>query len=404
MRERILDRIFDPLFNRIRAAFLDYGWLLPLLTPAAQAGGRALVNILLLFYLLWALIALPGMRVRLERPAVLLWGALLLAYLFGIPGALDPASAFHEWTKFALHMCSFIVTLTVLTAQPEALQRLTRALGLAGLLLLAALLIKLPWSMSRADFQPYTHLIEDNLPFLLPFSVFYLAQLGERRYGRWAALVVLAIALAYIAFSHGRAALVGLTAALLMYGIFVLRWQVWRVALVLALLLGAAVAISYDSFFRNADLADWGAWLDTFTSYRSQLWRQALEHPPQNALLGVGMANVGLYNDVVVVHGLRLGHLHNFVLDAWYETGWLGLIALLAFVAVPLAGGWRIARTGAGNAMDGNAIQAGLYLASAAALLVAGLLSFSYTSRQFALYLPMLLAALWHLRRRYGTD
>lgn len=378
------------MHERIRRAFLDYGWLLPLLTPAAQVGGRALINVLLLIYLLWALTALPGSRVRVERPALLLFGAVLLAYLLGIPGAQEMKPAFHEWAKFALHMLSFYITLAVLAQRPEALHRLIAALGVAGLILLMALLAVLPFQMLKPDFLPVTHMVEDNLPFLLPFSLYYLALLRGQR---WAGLVLLGVVLSYVAMSQGRAALAGLLAAMLVYGVFVLRWRMGRVVVVGAILLALAVGISYDTFFRQAAVTDWVAWLDKFTSLRSQVWRQALAHPPSNILVGVGMGNVGAYTDVVTVgQGLRLGHLHNFLFDAWYETGLLGLTALLAFIAVPCARGWRIARAG-----GERGVRAGLLLASVAAILVAGLLSFSYASRQFALYLPMLLAALWFM-------
>lgn len=377
----------------IQAGFFSYGWLLPLLTPAAQVGGRALINVLLLIYLLWALITLPGSRVRVERKALLLFAAMLLAYLLSIPGALEMKPAFHEWVKFALHMLSFYITLAVLVQRPEALRRLIEALGVAGLVLLVALLAVLPFQMLKSDFLPTSHMIEDNLPFLLPFSLYYLAVLrGQRRVG----LVLLGVVLGYVAMSQGRAALAWLLAALLVYGMLVLRWRMGRVAAVGLVLLALAVGFSYDTFFRQAGVTDWVAWLDKFTSLRSQVWRQALAHPPSNLLLGVGMGNVSAYSEVVVVgQGLHLGHLHNFLFDAWYETGLLGLTALLGFIAVPFARGWRVARGG-----GETGAWAGLFLASATALLVSGLLSFSYTSRQFALYLPMLLAALWFMSAR----
>lgn len=379
--------------ERVQAGFFEYGWLLPLLTPAAQVGGRALINVLLLVYLLWALIALPGTRARVERPALLLYAALLLAYLFSVPGALEVEPAFHEWVKFSLHTLAFYFTLVVLAQRPEAVRRLIAGLGVAGLLLLAALLAVLPFQMQTPGFLPTTHMVEDNLPFLLPFSVYYLAVMRKLR---WPGLVLLGVVLAYVALSQGRAALAGLLAALLVYGVFVLRWRMGRVAAVGAVLFAVAVGVSYDTFFRQADTVDWIVWLDKFTSFRSQLWRQALEHPPENALLGVGMANVSNYPEVVtVIHNVSLGHLHNFLFDAWYETGLLGVTALLAFIAVPFVRGWHVARRG-----GERGAWAGLFLASATALLIAGLLSFSYASRQFALYLPMLLAALWSLSVR----
>ncbi|MBI5460821.1 MAG: O-antigen ligase family protein, partial [Gammaproteobacteria bacterium] len=315
------------------------------------------------------------------------------AYLLSIPGALEARAGFHEWIKFALHTLAFYISLVVLARQPEALRRLIAALGVAGLLLLAALLAVLPWQMHSHDFLPTTHMIEDNLPFLLPFSLYYLVVTRNPRGGRWIGLALIAVVLTYVALSQGRAALAGLLAALLVYGVFVLRWRLGKVAGVGLVLLAIAVGVSYDTFFRQAVDTDWMAWLDKFTSYRSQLWRQALENPPTNILFGVGMANVSQYTEVVIVErNVHLGHLHNFLFDVWYETGLLGLTVLLAFIAAPFVRGWRVARAG-----GEQGAWAGLFLASATALLVAGLLSFSYASRQFALYLPMLLAALWSM-------
>ena len=89
----------------------------------------------------------------------------------------------------------------------------------------------------------------------------------------------------------------------------------------------------------------------------------------------------------------QVKHLHNFLLDAWYETGLLGLGALLGMlgsVLVRLLLVWRDL-----SVMQRQ--QAGIWLAAAAALLSAGLLSFSYTSRQFACYLFLCLGGLSHL-------
>ncbi|MBI5462952.1 MAG: O-antigen ligase family protein, partial [Gammaproteobacteria bacterium] len=242
--------------ERIQAGFFGYGWLLPLLTPAAQVGGRALINVLLLVYLLWALLAVPGNRMRVERPALLLYAALLLAYLLSIPGALEARAGFHEWIKFALHTLAFYITLVVLARQPEALRRLIAALGVAGLLLLAALLAVLPFKMQDPAFLPTSHMVEDNLPFLLPFSLYYLVVMRNPRWGRWIGLSLVGVVLTYVALSQGRAAWAGLLAALVIYGMFVLRWPLGKVAVVGALLLAIAVGVSYETFFRQAGSVD----------------------------------------------------------------------------------------------------------------------------------------------------
>ena len=81
--------------------------------------------------------------------------------------------------------------------------------------------------------------------------------------------------------------------------------------------------------------------------------------------------------------------MHNFLLEAWYETGILGVGALLALIGSVF---WRLARRWNGLSFQDRQ-RAGVVLAAALAILGAALLSFSYTSRHFA-YLFVCLGAL----------
>ena len=69
-------------------------------------------------------------------------------------------------------------------------------------------------------------------------------------------------------------------------------------------------------------------------------------------------------------------------MDAWYETGLLGLGALLALIGVVLG---RLARAWRRLSAEDRQ-RAGVLLAAALAIMTAGLLSFGYTSRYFACY------------------
>jgi hypothetical protein len=83
-------------------------------------------------------------------------------------------------------------------------------------------------------------------------------------------------------------------------------------------------------------------------------------------------------------------HLHNFVLDCWYETGLIGVGALFLWLGVFFARGarrWRVAA-------PGGRAAAGTLLAGSFAIIAAGLFSFSYLSKPFAVYLPLFLGAL----------
>jgi O-antigen ligase len=95
---------------------------------------------------------------------------------------------------------------------------------------------------------------------------------------------------------------------------------------------------------------------------------------------------------------LQVKHFHNFLIDAWYETGILGaglLLALAGTVFVRLARIWR-------RLSVDERQRAGVLLAAALAIIAAGLLSFSYTSRQFACYLFACLGGLIHVGRARG--
>jgi teichuronic acid biosynthesis protein TuaE len=79
---------------------------------------------------------------------------------------------------------------------------------------------------------------------------------------------------------------------------------------------------------------------------------------------------------------IQVKHLHNFLMDAWYETGLLGLGALLALIGAVFG---RLARVWRRLSAEDRQ-RAGILLAAAMAILTAGLFSFSYTSRYFACY------------------
>jgi O-antigen ligase len=391
--------------NTIQNAFFNYGWLLPLLLPTVQVMGRGVTNTLWAAYLAWALVAMVGAQTRIPRSALAIYFALPIAFLCGVLAAEDIGAALHAWVKFTLHSLVFLFTLVALASRPRAAQRMLRCAGYAGLLLVTVLLVALCWQVTQPDFVPVLILQEDNLPFLTPFILALLWNTTDSR-TRLALMVITTLIISgYVLYSDGRAALLGLTVALFLSMLFILRIKPTRALLIMVLFLGSAIALSSTTFFRDDravsvvqdQRSELLQTIDRFTSYRAAVWRQAIEHPPRHCAIGVGMSNVRLSQQVVTIklpnaQSLRIAHLHNFILDAWYETGFIGLFALLAFLFYPIWQALQRLRSG-----GETTAPIGLVLASVAALLVSGLLSFSYTSRQFAFYLPMLLAALWHL-------
>ncbi len=381
--------------DRLQTAFWHWGWLLPTVLPLAQLGGRALYTTLISLYALWGLPCLWQRRDRLDRVTTTLYLALLSVMLIGIPGSVDPESGLRVWGQFIAQSLTLLLMQAALRESPAQLDRLLNALALSGLLTLVGvyLLLLYHWlEIAGQPFDPSLQLREDNLPFLLPFLLYWLWRQDEFRW-RFAAMTgLIGVVMAYVVIAEGRAALLGLSVGLMAFCWLVLNWRLRWITLLAALALIAGTA-SYIEPFQKAEL-DPDRPLNAFTKGRSILWQQALEHPPARPWLGVGIGNEAYATEVLSLtiggYPVQVKHLHNFLLDAWYETGLLGvglLIALIGTVLIRLARSWR--------RLSGNDRQrAGILLAAALALMTAGLLSFSYTSRQLACYLFLCLGGL----------
>ncbi|MBK8507160.1 MAG: O-antigen ligase family protein [Candidatus Competibacteraceae bacterium] len=394
---------FAALHQRVESAFFQHGWLLPALLPLAELGGRGLYNTLVSLYGVWGLLGLWSRRQRLD-PAVTLFYLLVLGvFLAGIPGAMSAGESMRLWPGFLASSLSLLLVQAALWESPDALDRLLRAVALVGvsvLIGLYGLAMYYRLEFSGRSFDPVLQLQEDNLPFLLPFLLAWIWWRDgdvRRRYGGMAAAV--AIVLAYVALSEGRAALLGLLVGLIVFGKLVLGWR-WRwIAALAAAVLAAAIVLNPEPF-RKMNL-DPARPLDAFTAGRTALWRQALAHPPQRPWLGVGLGNGHRAAEILSfeLNGqkIQVHHLHNFLLEAWYETGILGVGALLGLISAVFG---RLARRWERLSLQDRQ-RAGVLLAAASGIMGSALLSFSYTSRHFA-YLFLCLGALSYLTGKTG--
>ena len=385
------------LSERACAGFLRWGWLLPAALPLAQVLGRGVFNTLGGIYFLWALLALPGLRggftaVRRE-PFFILYVALLALWAFSLTLAADPAKGAETLARYTQYSLTGLFTYLALQHHADGPRRLVQAMVWGALLTLGVLLLQLPYYVWATTFDPTQQLREDNLPWLLPFVLGAFALAGRAR--SLALAVVLACAF-YILVSQGRAALIGLVVALAVYGLLGTRLRV-RTVLAAALVVLLAGALLSERFFRGiTGLSFDFATLDLFTSGRASLWVQALSMPPENIWLGVGLGNVGSHQAVLQIGEVAVKHLHNFLIDAWFETGLLGLAALLTLFASAYG---ALMRSWSSLSANDRTLAAAAVAASAA-LLAAGLFSFSYTSRQFGLYLYLVFVLMLALARR----
>lgn len=384
-------------YDALQEAFFRRGWLLPAVLPLTQVGGRALSNTFTGVYALWGLLSLWSRRDRLNRTITVLYLALLGVFLLGVPGSVDPVRGLRIWGEFAAQSLALLLTQAALRESAAHPGRLFDAVALFGGLTLAGLYGLLPYYWlggSGQPFSPATQLKEDNLPFLLPFLLGWVWwRGGGRRYPAMAGIV--AVTLAYVVISEGRAALLGLIVSLATFCWAVLNWRLRWIALFAGLVLTIGVVANIGPF-RKSEL-DPDHPLDAFTAGRTILWRQALEHPPPRPWLGVGIGNGVHAREILDFQigdrRLEVRHLHNILMDAWYETGILGVGLLVALVGTVFG---RLARDWPRLSVEDRQ-RAGVLLAAALAIITAGLLSFTYTSRQFACYFFVCLGGLIYL-------
>ncbi|ABA57082.1 O-antigen polymerase [Nitrosococcus oceani ATCC 19707] len=382
------------LHRRLQHAFFSWGWLLPTVLPIAQVLGRAVFSILIVLYVLWGTLSLYGQQKSIERPVLGLFIGLLLAFLMSVPGAEDLGRAWHKWLKYLVYSMSFVFTLVALQQGQENFEHLCRAFALAGVGLLVVLYLHLAYVLwSSAEFDPAQQLKEDNLPFLLPFLLHGLLQAEFRKYRILLGVALLSSVLFYTVLSEGRAALLALTVALVCYGALVMGWRLRSLLLPAMLatvaLIGMMTVIHVES--PEKDKETWTEIVDRISSGRTVLWRQAFVYPPESVITGAGMGNARYAEEALTIGEQgQVRHFHNLFIDAWYETGLLGLAAMTGWLLFMLFRAWRDWRKSAAE----NRQQIGLLLSASAAILTAAQLGPSYASSLVSVYLMVIFAAL----------
>lgn len=389
------------LQEKLQDGFLRFGWLVPACLPAAMIGGRGLFHTLFFLYILWALSSIRQLRLEDHRGYLLLYGLLLASYALSIPFATDLARALKAWSTLVLFSASTLITLAMLQREPDNLRRLLAALGLFGLIGLLAAYLDLGVILLSADtFTPRLQLQATSLTFYLPFL---LAWLWFRIPGRQARHLAIGLALAsltgYVTLAEERSAFVGLVCALAGMALLACRMRTHHALLLLGAVILVALALNGEALLRGLN-TEGGifAQLDAFSSGRLTLWTQALQSPPDPWLTGVGMGNARYHSEAITIHGALVKHLHNLWLDAWYETGLLGLamlVTLLLYLFTTTVRAWK-------HLAGADQLGAALFLSAALSILAEAQFSISYASREFALFGFTCFAALLHLAQRAG--
>lgn len=371
----------------LREQFFRVGWMLPTLVPVAGMAGRAMGNILFFSYLLWALLALRPRDWWLPPRLRLVYGVLVVLCLLSVLPAQQPGETLHFWFRWLAYLLVLPITLSVLRRRELDLPSLENLLAFATSAALAIFLYRLSVGLGKGE--PFT-INSMALAYQFPFLLAWLLWRGGLALpvrALFIALAALGMVGLFLADSSTEvlAALVG-ALVLVAFRSGTGKWVLVGIVLLVSLVL----AVELLPKLAQLQLSDWEQLLDTWSSRRTTMWLRALENPPENLWLGVGMGN-GQFAWPVSSVGVK--GFHNFLFDAWYETGLLGLAALLLFLlmlAWPVGAALR-------TATDAVRRQSAPWQASVAAILVAASLDHSYASVSFAMLMMFEAAVLWAL-------
>jgi len=341
--------------------------------------------VLFFSYLLWALLSLRPRDWAMPAPLGFIYSILVGVFLLSVVVAGEHDEALHTWFRWAAYTLVLPITLSVLVRQKLDEARLLRWAGIAAGVALFGFLVLL----LKAEWQG-AHVARTingmALAYMLPFLVAWLR--NEYTPGVVRLLVPLLVVMGFtgLVFADSSTEVLAASIGLLVLLMFYLRYGVRLLWAALLLLLGV-LAIELVPKLSQLHSTDWLKILDVWSSRRTTMWIDAINHPPENIWLGVGMGNAQ-YS--IPLLNAEVKSFHNFLFDAWYETGVLGLGVLLALLWVlfrPVVHGLRMAS-------DELKTRCAPWLAGVVAILVVASLDHSYGSVSFAMLMLFELAVL----------
>lgn len=367
--------------------------LAPVFVDLLYQVGRGLGNTSYVLYWVTAVLVLVRTRNLAFPPvalalylALLAWGTLSAAL------SINPDGAYGKWAQYALLGTSYFITWALVRTIPEfSLERAIRMIGIAGLIGFAYYAARFLILSMSPDFHPELQVHGLVPAYLAPFALYFLWQTFKGQPGVVLSLVYLVSLALLLVFSDSLTEVVTLAGALAVLVFFVvpnkrrLMLALGGTAIVFIVLILAFDPAGHVVSQAEHTHEDWFTFLNQLSSFRTQLWYQAITIPPPNQWLGVGPSNVGLYPPVVITETYKVGHLHNLLLDCWYELGVVGLALYVMFYGAQI-------RPIKADAAKLFSLQYGVMYAAVAGILVATMLEQSYRSIHAALFVPFLFA------------
>lgn len=372
--------------------FMRHALILPVIVIASYFIGRGLGDSLQLLYLLCGLYSLRFLDLRPHRTPVYLLILLLVLFLVSVFYPDFSARSFKYWVLYALS--GLVLIFTVGVSSLESREADNRVMVWISVSLLIGFASELGYFFFiLKDFHPATQVNGMILATLAPL-IFFHTNGGKKSV---AAIYILfyVLSLMVLLVADSRTELL----MLLLGGVIFSTFYIKKIHGLLFLIpLIVIVTVVADNYFFNCQLLNFDGdtfqWINLLSSKRIEIWAEALNHPPDNYLTGVGIRrSIEFLPQVGYVK-----HLHNLFLEIWYETGILGLLAYLALLFVLLSG-----LPCAYKMLEGFDRRVySIFLASGLAAMIAGLLDKGYLHPLTRYYMLFCFVVLYLYHRRCG--
>lgn len=381
----VADRLDTSFAARARLEFQRWGVILAVFLPVLHHIGRALGEIFSVVYLCWALLCLRVDDFRAVPGIAIAYCAVLITFAIGLWQAVEVGPAIKLYLEFGFSLLP-VFCIIGYGRQLSRDRYLATWFCLACFIAYAVFLARLGWYAMQSDFDPGHQVNAMAVAALLPLVGAFCFGPGGRHGKLWFPVVVVATLLPLLFVDSRTEVFMVVAGVLVFYGFHYRRIAYSLIISIICI----PIVVIVDFFVTGARFyikSGWFVALDRLSSSRLSIWQVPFSHPPGNVWTGVGIGQDSYYLAQLM---LDAKNMHNFLLELWYETGWLGFASLLLFLALLVR---KVPKAYAVLPVAERPLFAAV-VGSCVAVFAAALLDKGYTAPLFRLYFVFCLGML----------
>ncbi len=382
--------------NGFAAWFARYALLFPIVVMASYYIGRGMGDSLQLIYVLSGLCSLRYMNFGEHKR--ILWVLVILLFFFSLSTFYPDFSvrSFKYWLLYALS--GLVMVFTVGAVSNGVYLAGYRVMAFVPVALLIGLAIELSYFYFwAAEFYPAGQVNGMVLAALAPLVLLFTIDSKNSHWYLYLIFFSSAGVLLVVADSRTEVLMLIVSS-----GLFFALYYKKLFALITIAPLALITVVVADSYLSEEPIFAFTGnlyhWIDQISSSRLSIWVEALSHPPDNYLIGVGPHRSMEFLSTITY----VKHLHNLFIEIWFEMGLFGLIAYLLLLYVLLSGVSLAYRSLEGTDRRVYAV----FLASGVAAFIGAMLDKSYLhplTRYYMLFcFTVLYLQHWKCRRDHA--